>query len=94
MPKWTGAEAVNRTMEKLQRIRSLQMPCANGPCQNPAVHVVSGTFDYFEKVESKIPRRGPRWVTNRSSFLLYMCRDHRNKWLRKNTEVQVGGGLI
>jgi len=94
MPKWVGKEKVERTMKKIRRLTELQMPCANGPCESPAIHVVSGHFDYPEKVESKIPGKGSRWESRRESFLLYMCRDHRDKWLRKNTEVHVGGGLI
>ncbi len=97
MPKWDGAKMVNQTISKLEDTQdqraALKMPCANGPCQEPAVHVVSGNFDYPEKVESRVGQ-GFRWETQRASFLLYFCRDHRNKWLRKNTTVYVGGGLI
>jgi hypothetical protein len=89
---------VNNTITKLEdsqnQRQALKMPCANGPCQEPAVHVVSGHFDYPEKVKARRTTEGFRWVTRTESFLLYFCRDHRNKWLRKGTEVNVGGGLI
>ncbi len=98
MPRDIAGEKVGIVLDKLQGTQSdriaLRIPCANGPCQEPALHVVSGHFDYPENVKSKIPGMGSRWETRRESFLLYFCRNHRNKWLRKNTEVHVGGGLI
>lgn len=92
--KQHGAEAVNHTVDKLHQLQELKMPCANGPCQNPAIHVVAGTFSYPEKVRSGKPDKGFRWEVRVESFLLYMCRDHRNKWLRSNAEFTVGRGLL
>ena len=94
MPRWTGEQAVDATIEKLELGQALKLPCANGPCKNPAVHVVSGNFDYPEKVKARRTEEGFRWVTRTESFLLNLCPDHRDKWLRKTTTVTVGGGLI
>ncbi len=98
MPRDIAGEKVGIVIDKLQDSQpdriALRIPCANGPCQEPALHVVSGNFDYPEKVKSKMPGVGFRWETRTESFLLYFCRDHRDKWLRKKTVVTVGGGLL
>jgi hypothetical protein len=71
-----------------------QIPCQASACKDPAIHIVTGYINYKEKVNRMKPLKGFRWEDRSEGFMLFLCRDHRNKWIRRGSELALGGSLI
>lgn len=68
-------------------------PCAVQNCTNTACHIVKTKFTYYKKVHSP-PSEGYRWLPRDEMILLYVCREHRNKWIRRGTTLTKEGAVL
>lgn len=70
----------------------MNVPCNVTACDNPAIHIVHMKVEYFEKRDD--PIAGSRWHKTHDNINIYVCRNHRNRWLQKGTRLVKEGGLI
>lgn len=69
------------------------MPCSAQGCYDNAIHVVTAKFTYHEKRwDASI--QASRWVPDEESVVLYLCRKHRNRWIRRSTTIKKGETLL
>lgn len=70
---------------------AVNIPCAVQNCHNEAYRVVKTKFAYYEWVYTE---RRFRWVHRDDFILLDVCRDHRNKWIRRGTTLTTEGAVL
>jgi hypothetical protein len=74
-------------------MNTVNVPCAVQNCHNEACHVVKTKFTFYEQVQGA-PNEGYRWVPRDEHIMLYVCPDHRNKWIRRGTTLTMEGAVL